>query len=154
MGNYAEIVLDIEMYGAQLAWSQGAMLPDGTWELVEVQDTMVDDLPVVSDEKVTEYAKGVGTWFQLRITLTPGNEPHIERFDDVRPESLPTSLGLPPTIDDLQNELVIFPRTLDNIPSWMKEQLQADEGDLPYLNMEDDLIIFEGEKTPYEAPFL
>lgn len=154
MVGLAEVVLDFDMLGSMISWTAGALRSDGTWQASRILTSLDGADGAFEAEKLSGYTKGEGTWFMLRATLKPGADPVIERYDSERPAPLEVALKMPISADGVQAELAIFPRTRENIPDWMRERLEAEGLDIPFLDQMSDEIVMGPDRMPYEPPVL
>lgn len=154
MVGLSEVVLDIDMLGSMISWTSSALRRDETWQASRILTSLEGADGALEAEKLSGYTKGEGTWFLLRATLKPGAEPVIERYFSERPEPLETALKMPISADGVQAELAIFPRSRENIPDWMRERLEAEGLDLPFLDQVSDEIVMGPDRMPYEPPVL
>lgn len=64
------------------------------------------------------YDGVTGAWLSGQIRLAPPGRYQTNFFWDVVPEWVPM-----PSAHDVRRELADYPRAVDAIPSWMREQL-------------------------------
>lgn len=154
IARYEKVVLDIEMLGESYEWSSGGLLADGSWEQSDVPDTLVEHGHFITTEKYDGYVRGRGSWCSLRITFMPETPPVIERSWSNLPDPLPTALALPRSSADIEAELLVFPRTAENIPAWMRDQLTAEGLDVPHLDDSTDELVIGTDREAFELPVL
>lgn len=80
----------------------------------------------------SSYVVGQGTWTSCVIRVSQSGDNYIEVFDEeiIRPEK-PTKIpDRPADVKTWARDLKAFPKTIDNIPSWMSEIFRA-EGIIP-----------------------
>lgn len=150
----AEIRIEIRMFGGALSWTESALGEDGRWNNTDFTDKAEFDPQLLDDDKVASYGKGTGTWFEARLRLRRDAEALFERFAQERMERISEGIGIPVSAESIQDELVIFPRYRENIPSWMADALAAQGEAVPYLDAADGQVVIGEERTPYEEPAL
>ena len=150
----AEIRLEINMFGTALSLTESALGEDGRWKNTDFTDKVDFDPQLLDDDKVASYSKGTGSWFEARLSLRRDAEASLERFPQDRMDRISEGIGLPLSTESIQDELVIFPRYRENIPSWMVESLHVQGEAVPYLDPADDQVVVGEERIPYEEPSL
>jgi hypothetical protein len=127
-------------------------LRDGEWGPFSF-DRLKPASGVFKRAKVDSYIKGRGAWICLRVTLDRFGEPEIEEiFDEEIVGTGP--LDHPASAAQLVGELVVFPRTRENIPDWMIQTIEAAGEPVPVLDPEPDRVVMGDESWPYEEPYL
>ncbi|WP_082071959.1 hypothetical protein [Pseudarthrobacter chlorophenolicus] len=100
--------------------------------------------------RARSYVPGEGTWITYRVHLYPQAEGHLEVFDE---ELLSRGLFATPGEEDapsdaetLKSELIAFPRTAENIPSWMWNTFRTAGVTPPLYNSELNAVEWDNRR--------
>jgi len=149
---YQEIRLEFEIYGATVSWTEMAQTAEGAWVSIDFSDAAPLDRRALKSDKAASYTKGRGTWFAARLTLVPDEEPRFERFETEPLERAPGALQMPVPPAAVQAELALFPREQEWIPGWMRDILESNGLDVPYLDPATEELVLGSERAPFQDP--
>ena len=97
------------------------------------------------------YVPGEGTWVSYRVYLYPEAAGRLEVFDEeILTKGLFGSPGedWPSDAETLKSELIAFPRTADNIPSWMLNTFKSAGMIPPLYNPEFKSVDWNNRRRP------
>jgi hypothetical protein len=98
------------------------------------------------------YVIGEGTWMSCRVFLYPYEPGRLEVFDkEILTKGLHSVTGRlnkPSSAATLTSELIAFPRTVDNIPSWMWDIFRAEDVAPPIYNPEFQSVDWKNRRRP------
>ncbi|MFC8039232.1 hypothetical protein ACFUOZ_07745 [Paenarthrobacter sp. NPDC057355] len=112
-----------------------------------------EGLNVWLDEcRLLAYTPGVGTWSTAVVHVFPDRAGQLELFDEELLErdnqgNWPPG-GKPANAHTWTQQLLAFPRTADNIPSWMWDIFRTEEVTPPFYNPQFNSVDWKNRRRP------
>ncbi|GAB3564387.1 hypothetical protein [Spelaeicoccus albus] len=124
-----------------------------TWDWFKRSDFFENDSSEYNELKRLAFEPGLGSWISLKIHLFPDRDPYAEF---IRDEEIMFGgvLDHPAKAGSIYRELVAYPRTAENIPSWMREKITEAGEEVPVFDSETSEIIIGENRYPFTEPGL
>ena len=117
------------------------------WMFTTNQRIRRSELMWLKELKKDAYQPGIGSWVTAQVHLFPAASGSIQVFDEEVQPPTETS-GRKGTAEVISSELLAFPRTLENIPSWMRSILEAAHMSPPLYNREQGTVDWNNKRLP------
>lgn len=102
--------------------------------------------------RILAYSPGRGSWTTAEVHVFPNTHGRLELFDEEHLEkdaqgNWPPG-GRPASASTWAQQLLAFPRTVDNIPSWMWDIFRAEGVTPPIYNPEFNSVDWNNKRRP------
>ncbi|MFE4543016.1 hypothetical protein [Arthrobacter sp. NPDC056727] len=153
-GYGAEAIVSTSLIQQSMSRRYEDVLRNGEWGFPDF-DTEFSDEAMDSwllEVRARCYVPGEGTWVTYRVYLYPDAPGRLEVFDEeILTKGLFESSGQkerPSDAETLKSELIAFPRTMDKVPAWMLDTLQAAGVTPPVYNPTLKTVDWDNRRRP------
>ncbi|MFC8039233.1 hypothetical protein ACFUOZ_07750 [Paenarthrobacter sp. NPDC057355] len=153
-GSGAEEVVSTSVVQQAMSRRYDDVKRNGQWEQADISSDFSDE---AMDRWLLElrercYVIGEGTWMTCRVFLYPDQPGRLEVFDEeLLTKGLHSTSGrlnAPSSAATLTSELLAFPRTAENIPSWIQDAFASEGVTPPLYNPEFNSVDWNNRRRP------
>ena len=102
--------------------------------------------------RIRSYVAGIGTWTTAEVHIFPDRHGTLEVFDEEHLRRMSDGSwhpgAEPADASTWAQQLIAFPRTVDNIPSWMWDIFRAEGVTPPIYNPEFKSVDWKNRRRP------